>query len=147
MDAYLFPCPKCGDPAGQVRETIKFLNQSNAPINRLWFDIEGSQYWTLGHTDNFRFFESLVNEASSLNLRFGVYCNWVQWQALFGTAHLANANSIPLWYPHYDGRPDMSDFRAFGGWTSAFMKQFNDKSGIAKGCGVGADLNWTPHHY
>ena len=80
--------------------------------------------------------------AQSLGINFGIYCNWYTWSTLFGSATLPNADSIPLWYPHYDGDPSFSDFQPFGGFTQPAIKQFSDKGGK---CGAsGYDINWSP---
>ena len=35
-------------------------------------------------------------------------------------------------YAHYDGKPSVSDFKPFGGWSKPFMKQF---AGLVTVCG------------
>jgi hypothetical protein len=46
-----------------------------------------------------------------------------------------------LWYAHYDNKPDFSDFKTFGGWTSPKVKQYH---GTTTECNAGVDKNWYP---
>ena len=48
---------------------------------------------------------------------------------------------MPLWYAHYDSKPDFSDFTPFGGWSSPAYKQY---AGTTSVCGMGVDLNYGP---
>jgi len=46
IDVYMFPCFKCGNPAGQVNKTLDGLASAGARFGTLWLDIEGSGvYW------------------------------------------------------------------------------------------------------
>jgi hypothetical protein len=146
MDGYMFPCPKCGTTgADQVATLMKHLNASGAVIGTLWFDVEGaSPYWTSSHSTNQQFFESLLHGAAQHGLAAGVYCNWVQWPAIFGSSYnMPNVGSALLWYPHYDGKPQFTDFKPFGGFSASNIqiKQFSDKG--AK-CTASYDINWRP---
>ena len=47
---------------------------------------------------------------------------------------------VTLWqWPNYDGNPSLSaDWRDFGGWTSANVKQYQGNVDV---CGAGVDMN------
>jgi GH25 family lysozyme M1 (1,4-beta-N-acetylmuramidase) len=143
MDGYMFPCPKCGTSgADQVGALMKHLNSSGAVIGTLWFDIEESTpYWTSSHSLNQQFFASLLHGAAQHGVVAGVYSNWVQWPAIFGSFNVPS--QVPLWYPHYDGQPTFNDFKPFGGFSRSdvVIKQFSDKG--AK-CSSSYDINWRP---
>lgn len=79
-------------------------------------DIEGTQYWHSSKSENVRFFNELVAGAHARGIKLGVYCSHSQWEALLGNYQFGYASSTPLWYAHYDGRPEFNDFHAFGGW-------------------------------
>lgn len=42
-DVYMFPCPKCGDAAGQVDDMLQALG--DAPYTNVWVDVEQESYW------------------------------------------------------------------------------------------------------
>jgi GH25 family lysozyme M1 (1,4-beta-N-acetylmuramidase) len=44
----------------------------------------------------------------------------------------------PLWYAHYDSTANMKDFKPFGGWTAAAVKQYDGNKPL---CGCNVDLN------
>lgn len=142
--AYIFPCPLCSGANGtkQVTDTINFLNNNNAPFDTLWFDIEGAMYWHSAHSANFQFLKDMIRGAENADIDFGIYCNWYTWSSLFGAYSLNNPPK--LWYPHYDGKPDFSDFKPFGGFTKPLIKQFSDKG--AKCHANGYDINWSPQN-
>jgi len=139
VDVYMFPCPKCGNAAGQVQSAVTALKNGGATYGMMWFDIEGTQYW-MGQAANQQFFQDLISEGKKLGLKIGIYSSQSQWTAIFGSSYSGGA-SYPLWYAHYDGIPSFADFKAFGGWTYPAIKQFSDAG--AK-CGAGYDINWYP---
>mmetsp|Transcript_34297 Transcript_34297/g.80167 ORF Transcript_34297/g.80167 Transcript_34297/m.80167 type:complete len:233 (-) Transcript_34297:31-729(-) len=139
VDAYMFPCPKCGNAAGQVQSQLSYFSEHKVNVDTLWLDIEGSQYWTGSYSGNKAFYQELVDEAKKLGLKTGVYSSASQWSAIFGSLSYSHGADLPIWYPHYDGIPELSDFSSFGGWRSPYMKQFTDKG--AK-CGVSYDINF-----
>ena len=57
----MFPCYSCGDPSGQVSDTVTYLQQNGAKYDAYWFDIENIDYWSTSKTDNQNFFESMVD--------------------------------------------------------------------------------------
>jgi hypothetical protein len=138
VDGYIFPCPHCGDPEGQVKRAVAHLHSEGAKIGRLWLDIEGTQYW--GHqSSNRAFFEGLVKGGQAAGVSLGVYTSASQWSPIMGS--YTGGSHLPLWYAHYDGRANFGDFVQFGGWHQPHMKQF---VGNAMKCGVGVDINYLP---
>jgi len=140
VDVYMFPCPKCGDPAGQVQKAYDNLKEHGAKYTRFWFDIEGTQYWHSNHTQNQQFFEKMVTRGRTLGLNMGVYTSASQWNPIMGSNY-HGGKSFPLWYAHYDNNPSFSDFKEFGGWTKPYAKQYSDKGNK---CGVSYDINYRP---
>lgn len=164
VDGYIFPCYKCGDGAGQVRATVDSLkvslgkshnrsaegmayresppavNASGAEgleVGMLWFDIEGTQYWSPSHSDNINFISSMVNEAKNLGVNFGFYTSESQWSPITGGT--SDFGSYQLWYAHYDGNPSFGDFKPFGGWSKPAIKQYKGDTTL---CSSGVDLNF-----
>ena len=46
---------------------------------------------------------------------------------------------LELWYAHYNGKNDFSDFKEFGGWTEPWMKQFLQEQ---QTCGCQVNVNY-----
>jgi len=139
VDVYMFPCPTCGNPAGQVQTAVNNLRSHGATFGMLWLDIEGTQYW-MGQTANRAFFEGLVHEAQAMGVVLGVYSSDSQWIPIFGSGYNGGAQ-FPLWYAHYDGQPNFNDWFPFAGWSRPAIKQYNGDVG---GCGLDLDQDWYP---
>jgi hypothetical protein len=141
---YIFPCARCSNANGtaQVIETIDHLRSNGAPFSMLWFDVEEAKYWHADTAFNFNFFKEMIRGAELKQVTWGIYCDVVQWQAVMGSHVMSGTSNIAVWYPHYNGVPSMSDFKAFAGFTHCDMKQFSDQG--AK-CGASYDINWTPN--
>jgi len=139
VDIYMFPCPTCGNAANQVQTMISTLKSDGSQYNKLWFDIEGPQYWSTDTSTNVAFMTDLIKTATSLGVDFGIYTSASQWQPIMGSSTIGSP--FDLWYAHYDNTKSFSDFTPFNGWTKPTMKQYN---GDATMCGVGVDLDWSP---
>jgi len=85
------------------------------------------------------FFSGLLNQARAAGANVGVYTSRSQWGPIMGDWN--GGSSAPLWYAHYDGVPNFSDFVPFGGWSHPNIKQYQ---GTTSMCGAGVDLNWYP---
>jgi len=98
-DVYLFPCPTCGNPSGQVTTLVNYLNSNCKSYwsGRIWLDIEGSQYWLGSSSSNQAFYKSLKDSCSS-NARCGIYSSYYQWEDIFGSTSFVYGNDLPLWY-------------------------------------------------
>jgi GH25 family lysozyme M1 (1,4-beta-N-acetylmuramidase) len=138
VDGYIFPCPHCGDPEGQIKRAVAALRSAGATIGMLWLDIEGTQYWK-DQNYNRNFFAGLINGCHAAGVTIGVYTSASQWNPIMGAS--TAGSSYPLWYAHYDNNPSFSDFRGFGGWTHPSIKQYKGTTTL---CGVGVDLSWYP---
>ena len=145
VDAYLFPCVSCGDPAGQVKGVVSDLAAKGADFGMLWLDIEDYK-WPADKEQNQQFVMGLVSAAKGLGVSAGVYTSHHSWSDIVG-AEWANASQagLPLWYPHYDGNPSFSDFAPFGGWVRPAIKQY--LGSVTTGCGPDVDLNYYPDGY
>mmetsp|Transcript_18241 Transcript_18241/g.25540 ORF Transcript_18241/g.25540 Transcript_18241/m.25540 type:complete len:216 (+) Transcript_18241:88-735(+) len=137
VDVYMFPCYSCGNPSGQVKSMIDYLNSYNCKWGMVWFDIEGPQYWSSSTQNNVNFMQSMLNEGHTLGLNMGIYTSQSQWQPIMGS--WTGGSGYPLWYAHYDDNPSFSDFVPFNGWSSPAIKQYY---GDASMCGCDVDLDW-----
>lgn len=134
VDAYMFPCPKCGNPLKQVQDMVGL----NLDVKMIWLDIEIFN-WFDDKNRNRRFFEDLLS-ALEHYLPIGVYTNQNNWSVIMGSDY-NGGSSFPLWYAHYDGQPSFADFKPFGGWHNPTIKQFAGDENI---CESSIDVNWKP---
>lgn len=143
-DTYLFPCPTCSKSAdAQVQELMSHLNANckSSFTGRVWLDIEGTQYWKSDTSANRVWYQSLVDACKKYAPSCGIYTSKVQWQGIMGSTSYEYGSNLPLWYAHYDGKPNFSDFVAFGGWTTPYAKQYQGTTTL---CSMGVDLNYIP---
>ena len=122
VDAYLFPCVPCGDGAKQVRDTNDALKSAGANYGMLWLDIERFK-WNADKSTNQAFIKDMIDEASSLGIKTGIYAGYYSWEATVGL-DWDYAKSLPLWYAHYDNEANFDDFKTYGGWTTPSIKQY-----------------------
>lgn len=159
VDGYIFPCYSCGNPAGQIDDTINYLASHNvkvlkqdelesfrngtspaplqATVGMLWIDIEGTQYWSSTTSNNVNFVTTMVNEGKSRGYSIGIYSSSSQWTPIMGSC--TSFSNLDLWYAHYDNSPSFSDFSPFGGWTKPAIKQYKGDTTL---CSAGVDLNY-----
>jgi len=138
VDVYMFPCPTCGNPQGQVADCVNNLVQNDVTFGMLWLDIEGSQYW-MDQGSNQQFFSGLVAQAQDMGVHLGVYTSYSQWNPIMGAWD--GGSGLPIWYANYDGAPNFNDWFAFAGWNTPAIKQYNGDVGA---CGFDIDQNWYP---
>ena len=105
----------------------------------IWLDIEGTQYWSTNVQNNINFLQGMVDEGKKRGVSMGIYSSNSQWSPIMGGT--SQFKSLPLWYAHYDNNPSFSDFKAFGGWTKANVKQYVGTTSI---CSASVDKNWYP---
>jgi len=139
VDAYIFPCYSCGDPAGQVKRTVNYLQSYQCQYGNLWYDIEGPMYWDTDTTANVNFIQAMITQGLAMSQNLGIYTSDSQWSPI--TGGWTGASSYPLWYAHYDNNPSFDDFNSFGGWTQPTIKQYQ---GDATECSSDVDLDWHP---
>jgi hypothetical protein len=155
VDGYIFPCYSCGNPAKQVDDTINYLASNSvtlmkegelasqyntttgAKVGMLWFDIEGTQYWSSSATNNVNFLSAMVTEAKNRGVSIGIYSSASQWNPIMGGS--TKFSSLPIWYAHYDGKASFSDWSNFGGWTKPAVKQYAGTTSI---CSASIDKNY-----
>lgn len=138
VDAYMFPCPKCGNAAGQVNSLVSSIKNNGLNVGMIWLDVEGTQYWLGNAAKNRAFFNSLLAAAAKSGKKIGIYSSKYMWTSLFGNGYTSGGN-YPLWYAHYDGKANFSDFSAFGGFKKPAIKQYVGDTTV---CGRGVDLNF-----
>ena len=113
-DVYLFPCPTCSASAkSQMDSMINWLqaNCGTAWSGKIWLDIEGTEYWYSSTTTNRTWYQSLVDACKGrTGITCGVYASYYQWESIFGSPSYCYGQNLPLWYAHYDGHNNFSDY-------------------------------------
>lgn len=126
VDGYLFPCYFCGDPAGQMDDTIDYLTSSGirllkrnetraqlierygseenvgATVGMLWIDVEGEDYWSIFPSNNVEFISDMIAEGEKQGYTIGIYSSAYCWNPI--TGYSSAFKSYPLWYAHYDDK-------------------------------------------
>ena len=103
-----------------------------------WIDIEERDYYKNNCPANKKMVEQIVDETIKQlpdgKKRIGIYASKHMWDMLL--CDWDGLKEYPLWYPHYDKKPDYSDFVPFGGWKKPVMKQYFNSHDI---CGTVID--------
>ena len=146
-DVYMFPCP--GKDAGeQANSMLNSLQSSGSHFGKVWVDVEANPSkgcaWS-GSEAGCVFLRALTATLLEGSVQVGYYASRHSWNQTVGLdCTIEGEYELPLWYPHYDHKPDScSDFTPFGGWTKPSYKQWTDQAGtgaIAK-CGVSVDTS------
>lgn len=143
---YLFPDRNVDNPSSQVDGMVNALKASNIHFSgggghltysKVWLDIEVLA-WSGDKGSNQAFISGLIQGCKNNGLDCGVYTNQYNWGSIVGDWNGAADAGLDLWYAHYDGVEDCSDFQSFGGWSHAAKKQWR---GDATVCGADVDLN------
>jgi len=147
---YMFPCAKCSAGA-DVQVTNAINAMQGVGFGTFWLDIEGgSTYWSTSTSFNQNWISLALSTAQNLlgnssyngtTPTLGVYTNLNEWAGIVGSGW-SGANSVPLWYAHYDNSPNFNDFQPFGGWSSPAIKQYQGDATI---CGKDVDVNYYPN--
>lgn len=83
----------------------------------------------------------MVNNIKKRGKQVGIYASRYMWQVIMGSYDNCPyvASGVPLWYAHYDGVPNFSDFTPFAGWKTPSIKQYQGTSSF---CGASVDRNY-----
>jgi len=141
VDLYMFPCPKCGDPAGQVRTLASHIRQKNITYDKLWIDIEGAdKYWHSSKDKNREVFEALCYASTiAFGDKFaGLYVSHHSWKGVLGLDYKGWGN-VSVWYANWDHKADFSSWEPYGSFTGPTMHQY---SGSTKHCDMSVDLDY-----
>lgn len=136
IDMYWFPCTGTGNPcksyAEQVAEISSTFNANKMKIGKIWVDIEIDSTcgtWNYGTAGNLQQAKDIVAALQNAGFVFGIYSSPGEWSSIFGSSGVVVDNSVPLWFATFDGDDSSLAMKSpFGGWTSAFGKQYSDTS-------------------
>jgi len=146
VDVYIFPCPTCGNPQGQISSMVSALksagcsqtnstSQGSSGWGQIWLDIEGTQYWTSSESSNQAFYNGMVAEAKALGIPVGVYSSASQWNPIFGSGF--NGGGLQLWLADWTGSCNkIGTAPGFGGFSKVGVQQY---VGDTTDCGMSID--------
>lgn len=148
-------CPVCASQSSgsdTARDTIAALQGLglHAGVNYstpFWIDVENcdpyDNCWLASFDANRAYLESLVGSFTSRGALVGIYASPYEWQHLLGSSGFTDSafSGLPLWYPAWGGKPNMSSFSSFGGWTTPAMHQYAASSDV---CYSAVDLDFMP---
>ena len=140
----MFPC-RGKDPQSQV--STLFSTISANLFSTVWIDVEtnpssGCSWNGYSAASSCDFIMALIKAIEAQGKKAGIYSSYYQWQGIFGsTTACPDAAKAPLWYAHYDKVQAFSDFKAFAGWKTPSLKQFQGDVTI---CSTDVDQNWRP---
>ncbi|KAG0214103.1 glycoside hydrolase superfamily, partial [Mortierella sp. GBAus27b] len=136
IDTYWFPCTGSGNPcksyATQLAELGATFNANKMQIGRIWLDLENDPNcgtWNYGTAGNLAQAKAIVAALKASGYVYGIYSSPGEWGNIFGSRSVVVDNSVPLWYATFDNDDSSLNMKLpFGGWTSAFGKQYTDQS-------------------
>jgi hypothetical protein len=135
IDTYWFPCTGSGNPCKSYDEQLIelgntfFANSMN--IGTIWVDLEVDSScgtWDYGTDGNLEQAQAIVASLQNAGYNFGIYSSPGEWGNIFGSQDVVLDSSVPLWFATYDDNPTLDLSNPFGGWTSAYGKQYSDQS-------------------
>ncbi len=119
----MFPCySETKTPESQAAEMLAGLEKVASHYSSIWLDMETNTspncVWSKNFDQNCQFTVKLVEAVQKSNKKIGIYASIHMWGVIMGGSDKCTKfMHLPLWYAHYDGVPNFSDFTAFGGWT------------------------------
>jgi len=148
VDVYIFPCPTCGNAAGQINSMVNALrsagcgqtnstSQGASGWGQIWLDIEGTQYWTSSQGTNINFYNQLIAQCRALGIPVGTYSSASQWNPIMGSG--SSGGGVQLWLADWTGSCNMIGANpGFGGWTKVGLQQYRGDTTL---CGMSVDLD------
>lgn len=136
IDTYWFPCTGTGNSCKSYAEQIADLgatfSANSMVIDTIWIDMETDSScgaWNYGTSGNLAQAKDMVAAMEAAGYTFGIYSSPGEWSTLFGSYSAVVDSSARLWFATYDDNDSsLTMGTPFGGWTSAFGKQYTDVS-------------------
>ncbi|TKR68558.1 hypothetical protein L596_024522 [Steinernema carpocapsae] len=147
VEIYHTPAIQSNKPgAEQFTDVYNVLKNAGIFMRSIWLQVTSPNTWGSNQAYNIHFVSSFISEAHKHNVTVGIYTNWYDWSQITGSwSGWTAAQQIQLWYwntnglgPQAESSADFGDFRPFGGWNQATIKQFGLQS---TSCGVNFNRN------
>jgi hypothetical protein len=138
----------------QFNEAYQALQSYGITVNAIWLKVTSPIEWSSNQQNNINFINSFVSQAQSYGVTPGIFTSWYDWkQITSGYTGLQGSGTVRLWYwntlgdgAYAETDPNFNDFRAFGGWSSAVVKQYGQsetKSGVSVAVNVFPTSNFA----
>ncbi|GMS92068.1 hypothetical protein PENTCL1PPCAC_14243, partial [Pristionchus entomophagus] len=147
IEVFMTPNPTSSKSASaQVDEVVSALVNGGISIRSLWIQVTSPINWS-GQASNTNFILTAIQRIRARGIRPGVYTSSYDWQQITNNAG-GLGNDVMLWYWNVyssgaggETAPDFTDFRPFGNWNAADVKQFGQNELI---CGFTANKDSYP---
>ncbi|GMR36641.1 hypothetical protein PMAYCL1PPCAC_06836 [Pristionchus mayeri] len=133
--------------ATQIDEAITALTNGGISVRSLWIQVTSPVNWNKNQATNVNFINSALQRIRNRGISPGVYTNNYDWQQI--TNQASNLGSdVMLWVLEVyssgvggETAPNFTDFRPFGNWKTAAVKQFGQYESV---CGFTANRDVYP---
>ncbi|GMT20419.1 hypothetical protein PFISCL1PPCAC_11716, partial [Pristionchus fissidentatus] len=148
VEVYMSPNPTSSKTgATQVDEMLTALRNGGITVRAMWIQVISPYIWYQNTTDNLNFVNSALNRIRARGVRPGVYTNKDDWQWITNDASQLGTD-VWLWYFNVNDAgvagetaPNFDDFRKFGNWNGAAVKQFGQNEDV---CGLTVNRDVYP---
>uniref|UniRef100_A0A1I7YDT4 Lysozyme n=1 Tax=Steinernema glaseri TaxID=37863 RepID=A0A1I7YDT4_9BILA len=147
VEIYHTPSPQANKAGGtQFDETYTALRNAGINVRTVWLQVTSPINWGSNQQFNINLISQFLSRAKTYNVNVGIYTNWYDWSQITGSwTGWTSSQLVSLWYwnaygatPQAESPANFQDFRAFGGWTQASVKQFGLQSNV---CGLNFNRN------
>lgn len=130
-EIYMTPQPSSSKQGyQQLDEVYQGLNNVGITVRSIWIQVTSPTNWPANANSNVNFINSIVSRARQYGMTVGIYTSYYDWnQITNGWSSIGN--DVLLWYWNVLGGgvngetpASFADFRPFGCWTAASVKQF-----------------------
>ncbi|CAJ0608310.1 unnamed protein product [Cylicocyclus nassatus] len=146
-EVFMSPQPKSTKTgAVQFKEMYDGLKKNKIDIKTVWVQVTSPANWGTDSKKNLAFLNDIARTAISSGIKVGYYTNVHEWNQITKNTKITTPNT-PLWYWNTNGAgpsgetpANFNDFRPFGGFKKATVKQFGQSESICGVVGVNRDV-------
>ncbi|GMR38793.1 hypothetical protein PMAYCL1PPCAC_08988, partial [Pristionchus mayeri] len=136
-EVYMTPNPTSSKSANsQVDELVKTFKTGGVQVRSLWLQVTSPLNWNKDQIKNINFIQAVIARFRTNGITTGIYTNNYDWQQITNNA-VGLGTDVRLWYwsvlgqgPTGETAPNFTDFRPFGQWSSAAVKQFAQNESV-----------------
>uniref|UniRef100_A0A1I7T5V5 Lysozyme n=1 Tax=Caenorhabditis tropicalis TaxID=1561998 RepID=A0A1I7T5V5_9PELO len=128
----------------QISLVYQNLHENEINVRSIWIQVTSPSNWEAPMAARIQFIQDMIQRSKDLGLSVGIYTSFYDWLEITGGWNTFSSE-VFLWYWHVlgvgpDGEtiPTLEDFRPFGPWRQATVKQFGQ---VEKVCGMIVNRN------
>merc|ERR1711916_352798 len=124
---------------------IGYAEEHGIKLDGWMIDVEGpGRWWGDDVATNRQFLEDMIDAAKGKGVaKLGIYVSTRSFDGILGSDYTGAADAgALLWWSAY-GRPSFDDFQAFVGWTTPFIRQYDDAAPFH--CDIAYDRDYCAH--